>query len=67
MAETNYKEQLLKLASDIREIAVTLQEQEKLASGSMREKTASQSQDFSLGAVGGPKKSMDPLMEFIFS
>jgi len=65
MAETDYKEQLLKLAGDIRDIAASLQEQEKLASGTMREKVASQ--DFSLGAVGGPKKSLDPLMEFIFS
>ena len=58
MLDTEFKDELLKLASDIRSIASEIQEQEKVAA---------ELQDFSLGAVGGAKKSSDPLMDFIFS
>ena len=58
MLDTDFRDELLKLASDIRSMASEIQEQEKVAA---------ESQDFSLGAVGGVKKSTDPLMDFIFS
>jgi hypothetical protein len=65
MKDTELKSQLLKLASDIKEIVTDLKknaEDETLG----RVKVAAP-EDFSLGAVGGQKRSTDPLMDFIFS
>ena len=62
MVDKDFKEELLKLASEIRGIASDIKEQEQ-----EHEKVAADSQDFSLGAVGGAQKGSDPLLDFILS
>jgi hypothetical protein len=69
MDNTEFKTELLKLAGDLRDIARELKESSvKQLEPEQSEKTASSaSPDFSMGAVGGDRRSNDPLMDFIFS
>lgn len=60
MKDTEFKEQLLKMASEIRSIAEDMKEQKM-------EKEAAESTDFSIGSLGQPKPSTDPIMDFLFS
>jgi len=60
MKDTEFKEQLLKLASEIRGIASDMKEQEM-------EKKAMDGEDFSIGSLGQRKPSSDPIMDFLFS
>jgi hypothetical protein len=68
MNSTEFKAELLKVASSLRDISTSLATEEKQAEQEQesRTKTASE-RDFSFGDVGGAKRSSDPLMDFIFS
>jgi hypothetical protein len=68
MNSTEFKAELLKVASSLRDISTSLATEEKQAAQEQESQTKTASErDFSFGDVGGAKRSSDPLMDFIFS
>lgn len=67
MDNNDFKEGLLKVAGELRGLADALREQ---SAQEAREKTAAvsfESQDLSLGEIGGAQPSTDPLTDFCLS
>lgn len=58
--------ELLKVAQELRDMADLLKADQEWSPEPDLRKTAHSTEDFSIGKVGGEKRSMDPFMDFLF-
>jgi hypothetical protein len=58
--------ELLKVAQELRDMAELITADQSRVPATDLQKTAQNTEDFSIGKVGGEKRSTDPFMDFLF-